>query len=334
MQTIEQYTNTLKANGLSNSVVKNAKVVLEQLDEFRPLNECTSDDITSFIVSMQERFKSSTIQVKKINIKQFYKAQGKAELVDHIKIKKSIHELDSNQLLSIDDVNKLILATVSPRYKALWAILWETGGRISEVLAIDKTKDLIEHTHGYEVKLYASKTAHTGNGYRRMMLIESAPYIRNYLLESTSTDSRLFPIVYETSIYAIKKAGEAIGRPEIYPHLFRHSKATQLVKDGVQESLIRKQLGWTGDSEMISKYIHLNDDDLIDNQLKLAGIKKEEVIHKCELVKPELSTVDKLQDANKQLSDEVAELRAARNDSDKQMNKIMELLMTGDKHNI
>ena len=307
MQTIEQYLNTQRANGLSNSVVKNAKVALEQLNEFKPLEECTADDITSFIVSMHDKFKSSTIQVKKINIKQYFKAQGKLELVDHIKIKKSHHELDSSELLTMDDVNALIQATYSPKYKALWAVLWETGARISEVLGIDKNKDLTEHSHGYEVRLYASKTAQrTGKGYRRMLLIESAPYIREYILESNSTDSRLFPIVYESSIYAIKKAGEAIGRPEIYPHLFRHSKATQLVKDGVQESLIRKQLGWTGDSEMISKYIHLNDNDLIENQLQMAGIKKEEVIQKSELVKPGPSVVDKLQEENRVQADRIS----------------------------
>ena len=327
MQTIEQYLNTLKANGLSKSVVKNAKVALEQLNDFKKLDECTAEDITGFVVGMQDKFKSSTIQVKKINIKQFYRAQGMVELVNHIKIKKSHHELDSSELLSIDDVNELIKVTGSPKYKALWAVLWETGGRISEVLAIDKKKDLVEHSHGYEVKLYASKTAHTSNGYRRMMLIESAPYIRNYLLESTSTDNRLFPIVYESTIYAIKKAGKAIGRPEIYPHLFRHSKATQLVKDGVQESLIRKQLGWTGDSEMISKYIHLNDDDLIENQLQMAGIKKEDVIQKSELIKPGASMVDKLQEANRVQSAELEEMKV-------QMAAIQALLKIGDKHNI
>ena len=310
MQTIQQYLNTLKANGLSNSVVKNTKVALEQLNEFKPLDECDSDDITSFIVSMQDKFKSSTIQVKKINIKQYFKAQGKAELVEHIKIKKSHHELDSSELLSVDDVNNLIEVTASPKYKALWAVLWETGARISEVLGIDRNKDLIEHSHGYEVKLYASKTAQsTGKGYRRMLLIESAPYIRNYILELNSTDSRLFPIVYESSIYAIKKVGKAIGRPEIYPHLFRHSKATQLVKDGVQESLIRKQLGWTGDSEMISKYIHLNDDDLIENQLQMAGIKKDESEKiKVQLVKPEKSMFDKFQESNNEQNEKMAQL--------------------------
>jgi len=309
MQSIEQYVNTLKANGLSNSVVKNARVALEQLNEYKTLDECTADEITAFIVGMQDRFKISTIQVKKINIKQYFNAQGCPELVDHIKVKKSIHELDSSELLSIDDVNKLIEVTTSPKYKALWAVLWETGARISEVLAIDKTKDLIEHPHGYEVKIFGSKTAHTGNGYRRMMLIESAPFIRNYLLESTSTDSRLFPIVYESSIYAIKKAGQAIGRPGIYPHLFRHSKATELVREGIQESLIRKQLGWTGDSEMISKYIHLNDSDLIENQLQRAGIKKEDVLQKSELIKPEASMVDKLQEANREQAAELAEMK-------------------------
>ena len=60
---------------------------------------------------------------------------------------------------------------------------------------------------------------------------------------------------------------------------------------------------------MISKYIHLNDDDLIENQLLMAGIKKEEVLQKSELIKPDASIVDKLQESNKQQAAELAEMK-------------------------
>lgn len=309
MQSIEEFLNDMRANELSDQTIKNVKRSLELLDEFKPLEECTREDITAFIVSLNGKYKTSSLQVRKINIKQFFKAQGRADLVDHIKIKKVFKDIDTTKLLTVDDVNDLIEATASLKYRAIWAVMWESGARINEVLAI-KRNDIFETDHGFEVKIYSSKTANrTGNGYRKILLIESAGHIRNYQLESTSSDPRLFPVGYDSTIRALRKAGTAIGMDGIYPHLIRHSKATSLVKENVQESIIRRQLGWTPDSPMIKRYIHLNDDDLIQNQLERAGIKKEDVVQSTGLIKPAESKLNVLEEANKTLSTEMEDIK-------------------------
>ena len=284
MQSITEFLNDMRANDLSDQTIKNVKRSLELLDKFKPLEKCTREDITAFVVSLNGKYKPSSLQVRKINIKQYYKAQGRADLVDHIKIKKVFKDIDTTKLLSVDDINNLIEATASLKYRAIWATMWESGARINEVLAI-KRKDMFETDHGFEVKIYSSKTANrTGNGSRKILLIESAGHIRNYQLESTSGDPRLFPVGYDSTIRALRKAGKAAGIGGIYPHLIRHSKATALVKENVQESIIRQQLGWTPDSPMIKRYIHLNDDDLIQNQLQRSGIKKEDVVQSTGLI--------------------------------------------------
>ena len=355
MQSIQEFLNDMRANELSDQTIKNVKRSLELLNEFKPLEECTREDITEFIVSLNGKYKSSSLQVRKINIKQFFKAQGRADLVDHIKIKKVFKEIDTTKLLTVDDVNNLIEATASLKYRAIWAVMWESGARINEVLTI-KRADMVETDHGYEVKIYSSKTANrTGNGYRKILLIESAGHIRNYQLESTSSDPRLFPVGYDSTIRALRKAGKAIGMDGIYPHLIRHSKATSLVKENVQESIIRRQLGWTEDSPMIKRYIHLNDDDLIQNQLERAGIKKEDVIQSTGLIKPTDSKLNKLEAANTQQKEEIAVMgtevteqrevismmerelgaQSAENREMKaQMAAIQELLKIGAAHNI
>lgn len=326
MQSIEEFLNTMRMNDLSKQTIKNVKRSLELLNDFKPLDECTQEDITAFVISLNGKYKPSSLQIRKINIKQYFKAQGRADLVDHIKIKKIYNEIDNSKLLTVDDINHLIEATASLKYKAIWATLWESGARINEVLAIER-KDMIETDHGFEVKIFSSKTAdRTGNGSRKLLLIESAGHIRNYQIESTSSDPRLFPVGYDSTIRALRKAGKAIGRPGIYPHIIRHSKATALVMEGVQESIIRRQLGWTPDSPMIKRYIHLNDDDLIKNQLQRAGIKKEDIVQSIGLIKPTESMVDKLQEANVRQAAELDELRAAQKKSEEQMKIIQKLL--------
>ena len=324
----------MRANELSDQTIKNVKRSLELLNEFKTLEECTREDITAFIVSLNEMYKPSSLQVRKINIKQYFRAQGRGDMVEHIKIKKVFKDIDTSKLLSVDDVNNLIEATASLKYRAIWATMWESGARINEVLAI-KRNDMLETDHGFEVKIYSSKTANrTGNGYRKILLIESAGHIRNYQLESTSSDPRLFPVGYDSTIRALRKAGKAIGMDGIYPHLIRHSKATSLVKENVQESIIRRQLGWTEDSPMIKRYIHLNDDDLIQNQLQRAGIEKEELPQTTGLIKPVESKLDILEEVNAKQAGELAELRAAQKKSDEQLAAIQELLKISAIHNI
>lgn len=334
MQSIEEFLNDMRANELSDQTIKNVKRSLELLDEFKPLEECTREDITAFIVSLNTKYKPSSLQVRKINIKQFFKAQGRGDLVEHIKIKKVFKDIDTSKLLSVDDINNLIEATASLKYRAIWAVMWESGARINEVLAI-KRNDMLETDHGFEVKIYSSKTANrTGNGYRKILLIESAGHIRNYQLESTSSDPRLFPVGYDSTIRALRKAGKAIGMDGIYPHLIRHSKATSLVKGNVQESIIRRQLGWTPDSPMIKRYVHLSDEDLINNQLERAGIKKEDVLQSTGLIRPVESKLDILEEANAKQAAELEELRAAQKKSGEQLAAIQELLKIGATYNI
>lgn len=323
MQTINEYLNTMKANGLSKQTIKNVKRSLEMLDEFKPIDQCSKQDITNFIVSIQDHYKPSTLQIRKINIKQYFKDQGRADIVEHIKIKKVFTDIDNSKLLTVDDVNELIKATPSKKYKAIFAGLWETGARINELLSITMN-DVVEGAHGYQVTIHSTKTSsRTGNGARKLLLIESAGYVRDYLNERTDNDNRLFAVGYDGVKLALKNAGKAIGRPGLYPHLLRHSKATDLVRSNTQESIIRQQLGWQPDSPMIKRYIHLSDAAVIEDQLRRSGIQKADQTEAKGLDKPE-SIIDKLQEANQKQAAELDLLQ-------RQVKMLMELQRLDDK---
>lgn len=64
-------------------------------------------------------------------------------------------------------------------------------------------------------------------------------------------------------------------KTDVYPHLFRHTRATHLATE-LTESAMKKYFGWSRDSDMPSVYVHLSGRD-IDNEIaQLYGLDLEE----------------------------------------------------------
>ena len=66
--------------------------------------------------------------------------------------------------------------------------------------------------------------------------------------------------------------------------LFRHSAATRLSKH-LTESTMRLRHGWTRNSTMPARYVHLNNSDVEDAILTMYGIKKEKDLENLQLPK-------------------------------------------------
>ncbi len=75
-------------------------------------------------------------------------------------------------------------------------------------------------------------------------------------------------------------------KKRIYPHLFRHSRATELAKH-LPEAKLRILFGWSRDSKTPSIYIHLSGKDVEDDLLRLNGIfpKKDKEPPKISIIK-------------------------------------------------
>ena len=62
---------------------------------------------------------------------------------------------------------------------------------------------------------------------------------------------------------------------KIYPHLFRHSRLTELAASGYSnEALLKKFAGWTPGSNMAEVYFHLDDADVKNMLLIENGLEK------------------------------------------------------------
>jgi len=313
-----EYLKTLEFNTTSKSTIKNTRAALKGLDEFKPLDEVTKDDIIEYFNSIKSSYAENTIILKKNIIKKFYRDIGKPDVVDWMKISAIQNQLDEDDILSIDDVNLLINSTDSHMYKAMIALMFETGGRIGEILNI-KVSDIVDDKNeGMTVRLENIKTKkHSAAKHRKNLLLFSAQYLRNWLAYGNLKYSDFVFSIQQPAVWRFlkrtaKRAG--ITKP-VSAHKFRHAQATDMVRRNYQESIIRKKLGWTGDSKQIDRYIHALDNDVIEATRAANG---ELIVQKSKL--PNVKTTEAIEVAN---TDTIVQEQALRLGELEDQNKIL-----------
>lgn len=192
------------------------------------------------------------------------------------------------EVLTLDEVERLANAALNYRDKALIMALYESGARAGEFLPL-KIKHLEFNDVGCKV------TLHGKTGSRKIPLIHSTPLIKAWLEKHPDKDNHeayLWCGVGHAnrgemlSHQALKKilvecAQRAGIKKKVYPHLFRHSRATELAKK-MTEAEMCQFFGWTLVSRMPAVYVHLSGRDLDKAVLKASGLKITEDAEKAE----------------------------------------------------
>ena len=136
-------------------------------------------------------------------------------------------------------------------------------------------------TYGYRIRVMGK------TGERTLPLINSAPYLREWLLVHPSPNDPNAPLfckvgrdgrierLSEYSIngslrYVVKKAGL---KKKVHPHMLRHTRITELASKMTEQEL-KIFAGWTPDSGMASVYVHLSGRDAEKAVLRAYGFEE------------------------------------------------------------
>jgi len=147
-------------------------------------------------------------------------------------------------------------------------VLYEGALRRGEVLGI-KFKHII--FKGDYANLFVENSKTKG---RNMPLFDSIPYLKEWFnANSFKPDDLIFEYDSARSLNStldgirkrlIKKYGKKWKSKKLNPHIFRHSRLTELAIGEFNEPSLRKFAGWTRDSQMPKIYFHISDQDLIE----------------------------------------------------------------------
>lgn len=182
-----------------------------------------------------------------------------------------------DELLTEDDVAKLINAEPYARQRAMLAILYESGCRIGEILSL-MLKSISFDEYG------AQLLVHGKTGYRRVRIIASVPYLVEWMNihpHANDPDAPLWckmrgsgqMMNYANVRTLFKRTARRAGvTKKVNPHNFRHSRATALAKH-LTEAQMKEYLGWVQASEMAGVYVHLSGRDVDGALLQMYGMK-------------------------------------------------------------
>ncbi len=199
------------------------------------------------------------------------------------------HSILPGNLLTEDDVKKMAESCPNVRDRALILLLYESGGRIGEILPL-RISDVAFDKYGAVLTIPEGKT-----GARRVRVIFSAGALAEWLNHHPTKEAPDAPLWTSFDVVGSKKRVEygavrkmlatAAKRCEIAkkvtPKAFRHARASSLA-NALTESQMKEYLGWVGDSRMPAVYVHLSGKNVDNALFKLNGIKTEDEVNQEE----------------------------------------------------
>jgi integrase len=258
----------------------------------KPFKKITKDDMISFCSKRNHIQSNSEYKCIKIFFQWLYglKKGRYPECVEWITFNgRHKHKLPE-EMLTKEDILKLIQAARTIRDKAILHVLYETGARAGELCAIQ-----IKHVK-FDQTIKAKKAGGVivewipiflrgKTGERIVYLQDSIPLLRQWLNEHPDPSNPNTPLfVSSKKLKALSSAdvlGQIIDRAvkttgiqkRIHPHLFRHSRATELASSMTEQEL-KIWFGWSGGSTMPAVYTHLSASNLLDKLKRMSGISK------------------------------------------------------------
>lgn len=246
----------------------------------KDLDQATREDLQALVTRWMTReppYSVQTLSTYKAIIKRFYTwLNDPAEfgtrsstpalvswISTHVRSREK-KKLQRNELLTPSDVERVITVCRNPRDKSLISILWETGGRIAEI-GNRQLKDAVPSSVGYTLEVNGK------TGVRSPLIVSSAPLLAQWLnnhpykndpeapLWVRQQCTKPLPVLYQALRKLIHDYFQQAGiTKRVYPHLFRHSRATYVLATGLMtEAQAKAYFGWSPNSEQLATYAHL-----------------------------------------------------------------------------
>lgn len=194
-----------------------------------------------------------------------------------------LKDVDFSNILTDEDIDKVIDRCRSPKQKAFLKLLHETGCRVGEFLNI-RLKDITIMQN----RAMITVTGKTGE--RRIPVVHSLPYLVQWLaIHEQRNNPEAYIWVSEAPRRWYRQLEHGGGKKLIREafrragmlhkkhnfHWFRHSRAT-LLAPTLSESLLCKYMGWMIGSNQTRRYVHLCTEQLENAILEMNGLKDEE----------------------------------------------------------
>ncbi|WP_292379341.1 tyrosine-type recombinase/integrase [Methanosarcina sp. UBA289] len=297
---LAEYLQRLEDDGLSKRTIDNNIFVLTPFVKWLGNQEISDKTVMAYLRSLKPKnYSDSTLYQYRAVLKKFLSTIS-PEQARGIKLK--VKKREPPIILTQEEVERLIEACRNPRDRALVSFLYESGCRKGELVSI-RLENITFTEFGATVTIPRGKT-----GSRTLPIVYSASYLRQWI-DCHPTKGSCDPLFcslqepfarfsFSGLSHLMRVLKERTGiKKKIYPHIFRHSRASHLANKFTEQQL-KQFLGWTAGSNMAAVYVHLSQRDIEDAVLNMHGIEstqkrndnfKVERCPRCKEINPETS---------------------------------------------
>jgi integrase len=260
----------------------------------RPLAEATVRELETLKAELRKL--RSGLQFVRV-LRMFYLRCAKAsndpaqrfrfeQLADAAVMKSKKPRMDPSDILTPDEVNLLINAALTLRDRALFGLLYETGCRISEALALNWSDVTYEPAADGRPETFVVwfRTMKITGSEHQGFVIDTAPVFKAWTEGRPNDAKAVFCTIGKGGTYGrlgsngawrrVTRAAVRAGiAKSVHPHSFRHARATHLLASGWTEARVKALLGWSPGSRMLDRYSHLTGGDVKRALLQSKGFK-------------------------------------------------------------
>lgn len=275
---LEKFLRYCSINAGEKKVGKIERFIIQLRDiTEKPLDKLTKEDIDSFLVVLNKSNRSFwTKNEIKVYLKKFLKWHYKSlDMLENIKLDSrriDDSKINESNLITEEELERMIRNAQNFRDKALLFLLFETGGRPQEIASL-RWRD-VKYSEGYgEVNLYSKKN----NSSRMFPIKETVIHLKRWQQEYSfpgvkdgdyvfpSPIDRNKPITTTAINKLLKKIAKRSGmQRDVWTYLFRHSRATKLYEE-LPEQIVERLMGHRGMAEI---YAHISSKKVREEMLK------------------------------------------------------------------
>jgi len=248
-QKITLFLEGKRLEGLSPVTLASYLIELRTFSRYiqKPAADITTTDIRYFL-SQWESLKTSSLSKKLSVLKSFFSWLNTEEIVTKDptrRIKPPKKEKRLPKSLSVEELELLREACRTRRERAVVEVLYSTGCRLSEVLNLNK-EDI-------NYQSMSTRVIGKGNKEREVFFSHKALFhLKKYFIQRKDMSQALFSTErqpYERlSSRGLQREIKVIAAragltKSVYPHIFRHTFATDLLNNGAELSTVQALLG-------------------------------------------------------------------------------------------
>jgi len=267
---LNQFIRTIKAKNRSKNTIVSIEQALFKAEQAldKPLETATYEDLLSYIESRKKGgLSASSIHVIESKFIQFYNycfnetddikynklhRRLKNLIVD--KPKAHINPLD---ILLPEDVKKLINVATLERDRCIIGVLFESGMRIGELLALTNSMVQMDEQK-QEVIVNIPNQEGCKSGARTVVCLEVYGYVQDWM--KCNSSERFLPMSKSGVSKTVRKLFEKAGiRKPCNLHMFRHAAIIHTVNIGMQQNAISVRFWGQVNSNMLATYINLSE---------------------------------------------------------------------------